>query len=61
MMDPFTAMFDGLNPEAIERFGRPFWELSGEELTALYQARGIMPKPARPRLRVVRNDGPKMG
>lgn len=47
----------GLNAESRERFGRPLWELTIDEVTALYVDRGIMPAPKaqRPQLRIVRD------
>lgn len=52
-----VSKFDGLNPEAVARYGRPVWdlsvpELSVPELVELYERRGIMPA----RLRLVRGD-----
>ena len=52
-----VSHWTGLNAESRERFGRPLWELTIDEVTALYVDRGIMPAPKaqRPQLRIVRD------
>lgn len=48
-----VSRFDGLAARSLELFGRPVAELSADELTRLYQDRGIMPA-RRPNLSLIK-------